>query len=356
MRARVGPPPSQPSPVVSTSGDAAASVQLLLGQTPGSDGHVVLAESVTGWELVGVPYTSMARPGGIATAIDILRSAGLAERLAERGVQDAGDLTLEAPSGQRGPSGLLNEEALSRLVVETRGMVTAVHGRDRVPLLVGGDCPVLLGALAAIAGGEHAHGLIMIDGHEDAWPPALSETGEASDCELAIALGTVNVALPPPLDEWVPLVVPDHVALLGPRDAREIAQGGATSVRSEVACFLDDEEVASMGGEASMTAALDAIGDAAFWLHVDLDVLATADFAAVDYPQPGGLHWDELDQMVAVALAETHCRGLSIAIYNPDRDPDRSAARRLVEFVTRSIERPAAGHNRAVNGKWRSRR
>ena len=293
---------------------------------------------MTGFELVGVPYTSMARPGGIATAIDVLRSAGLAERLAERGVQDAGDLTLEAPSGERGPSGLLNEQALSRLVVTTRDMVRAVQARARVPLLVGGDCPVLLGALAAIAGGEHANGLIMIDGHEDAWPPALSETGEASDSELGIALGTISVALPSPLDEWVPLVDPAHVALLGPRDARAIAQGGATSVRSEVACFLDDEEVASVGGDQSMTAALDAISGVAFWLHVDLDVLATADFPAVDYPQPGGLHWDDLDQLVAVAVAGTHCRGASIAIYNPDRDPDHSAAQRIVEFVSHFIE------------------
>lgn len=292
---------------------------------------------MAGWELVGVPYTSMARPGGIAAAIDVLRSAGLAERLGASGVHDAGDLGLEAPSGQRGLSGLLNEQALSRLVVATRDMVRAVHGRDRVPLLVGGDCPVLLGALAAIAGDQHAHGLVMIDGHEDAWPPALSETGEASDSELLIALG--SVPLPSPLAEWGPLVNTDHVALLGPRDASEIVQGGATSVRADVACFLDDDEVGSIGGERSMTAALDAIGGVAFWLHVDLDALATEDFAAVDYPQPGGLHWDELDELVAVALADAHCRGASIAIYNPDRDPDRSAAGRVVDFVTRSIER-----------------
>ena len=303
---------------------------------------------MTGWELVGVPYTSMARPGGIAAAIDVLRSAGLAEQLGASGVHDADDMRLEAPSGQRGPSGFLNEHALSRLVVATREMVEAVHRRGRMPLLVGGDCPVLLGALAAIADDEHAHGLVMLDGHEDAWPPALSETGEASDSELGIALGTISVPLPSPLAEWVPLVDPDHVALLGPRDGSAIVSGGATSVRGNVACFLDDEQVGSLGGEQSMTAALDAISGVPFWLHVDLDVLATEDFAAVDYPQPGGLHWDELDGRVAVALASTHCRGASIAVYNPDRDPDRSAAGRVIDFVSRSIEhlRPSAAEAR----------
>jgi arginase len=91
-----------------------------------------------------------------------------------------------------------------------------------------------------------------------------------------------------------------------------------------------------------MSAALEAIGEVAFWLHIDLDVLATEDFAAVDYPQPGGLCWNELDQLVAVALARRHCRGASIVIYNPDLDPDHAAAARVVDFVTCLIA-PAPG-------------
>jgi arginase len=294
---------------------------------------------VTPWELTGVPYTSMARPGGIASAIDVLRSAGLAERLAKLGVRDAGDMQLEGPSGERGPSGLLNERALAHLVAATRARVAKARGRDRLALLVGGDCPVVLGALAAIAEEEPRHGLVMIDGHEDSWPPALSGTGEASDSELGIALGLVGDRLPPPLDALAPFVDPGHVALLGPRDATEIAEGGARSVRADVALFLDAGEVAARGGGQSMQAALEAIGGVAFWLHVDLDVLASEDFAAADYPQPGGLRWNDLDELVEVALASPHCRGASVVIYNPDLDPDRAVASKVVDFVTRSVER-----------------
>jgi hypothetical protein len=67
----------------------------------------------------------MARRGGIATAIDVLRWAAVAERLGELGVHDRGDMELEGPSGERGPSGLLNERALGRLVVVTREKVKA---------------------------------------------------------------------------------------------------------------------------------------------------------------------------------------------------------------------------------------
>jgi arginase len=94
-----------------------------------------------------------------------------------------------------------------------------------------------------------------------------------------------------------------------------------------------------MGGQESMRAGLDAIGGVAFWLHVDLDVLASENFAAVDYPQPGGLRWNDLDELVEVAFASRQCRGASVVIYNADLDPDRVAAREVVDFVTRSIER-----------------
>jgi arginase len=280
----------------------------------------------------------MREPGGIANAIAVLRSSGLAARLMALGITDAGDLELEAPSGERGPSGLLNEAALGRLVQATHDRVRAAHTRGRRALLVGGDCPVILGALAASAD-EGEVGLVMLDGHEDAWPPGLSATGEASDSELAIALGMVSEHLPVPLDRLVPLLHPPNVALLGPRDGAELAAGGAQSVRDEVAFFTGGEAIGRTPTEELMAAALDAIAATTFWLHVDLDVLSTQAFAAVDYPQPGGLYWEQLHRLAVTAARDDGCLGASIVIYNPDLDPDRSGARMVVEFVCRLVER-----------------
>jgi arginase family enzyme len=119
----------------------------------------------------------MAEPGGIANAISVFRGLGLAERLAKLGVGDEGDLALKRPSGVRGPSDLLNEAALDHLVETTHTTVHSIRDRGRIPLMIGGDCPVLLGGLASI-GPRTGSGLLMVDGHEDAWPPPLSETGE----------------------------------------------------------------------------------------------------------------------------------------------------------------------------------
>ena len=107
------------------------------------------------------------------------------------GVEDAGDLDLPAPSGRARALGPAERvRARSRLVAATRGRLAEAHRRGRLPLLVGGDCPVLLGALAAIRdGGEPAR-------PGDARRPRgrlaageLALTGEASDSEVAIALG-----------------------------------------------------------------------------------------------------------------------------------------------------------------------
>jgi arginase len=284
------------------------------------------------FELIGVPYTSMARPGGIAKAIGILREAGLGESVAARAdVIDAGDLELLEPSGTRGPSGLLNESALEHLVASIHRAVSSAIERGRRPLLVGGDCPVLLGALAAGRDRHGAAGLLLVDGHEDAWPPRQSPTGEASDSEVAIALGRV-ADLPELLAGLTPLLTPQALAILGARDRKEIDEAGLDSLDGAVALFRDDAAIRHAGADAAVVALADSAP--AFWLHIDLDVLATGELPAVDYPQAGGLTWDELLAIARPALAAPGCFGCSVVIYNPDLDPERTSAARIVRFVS----------------------
>jgi arginase len=288
------------------------------------------------WELTGVPYTSAREPGGIADAVGVLRGSGLAERLGDVGVEDGGDLALGGPSGERGASGLLNEAALAELVEAGKARVREVHMRRRRPLLVGGDCPVLLGPLAAIRAVGERPGLVMIDGHEDAWPPGKSDTGEGSDSEIAIALGLVP-GVPAPLAEAMPVLTPAAIAQLGPRDLAELEEAGVPSLRDELACFASGEEVVTEAepGEALARRAIEAIEADGFWLHVDLDVLATAEFRAVDYPQAGGLDWPTLDRLSLTAARDPRCRGASVVIYNPALDPDRTDAGKLVDYLAR---------------------
>jgi arginase len=284
--------------------------------------------------VVGVSFNSAGETDGVAGAPAALRRAGLLAGLAgpAAGV-DAGDVDFDPPVPERGRSGLLSERALASMVAATRRAVAATHQAGRFPLLLGGDCPVLLGGLAATRDRHGGVGLVMLDGHEDAYPPRRSPTGEAADSELLLALGLAD-GLPEELAGLGPLLAPGQVALLGPRDEATIVREGVGSLRGLVPLWSDVELTVRGPAPVTAQAAADVAAAApAWWLHVDLDVLATFDLAAVDYPQPGGLGWGQLQEMTAAALAVPGCAGWTVAIYNPDLDPDGGQAARIVDYV-----------------------
>jgi arginase len=74
------------------------------------------------------------------------------------------------------------------------------------------------------------------------------------------------------------------------------------------------------------------------WLHLDLDVLDAGALPAVTYAQPRGLDWHDLSALMAPLLASPLLAGVSVADYNPDRDPDTRYARRIVRFLAATLE------------------
>jgi arginase len=295
--------------------------------------------------LIGVPTNSSGTADGVARAPGVLRERGLAAALADRpGFTDAGDLALAAPVPRRGPSGLLAEDALIAMIGQVREAVGAVREGGRFPLLVGGDCPVILGALAALQAGAGEPGLLFVDGHEDAWPPRASPTGEAADCELGLALRMYDAGLDSRLRAVLPRIRAGNVIAVGPRDAAELAGAGVPTLAGGLRALIRPAEFAAdAGGAAAAAAAL----PVPWWLHTDLDVLATTELAAVDYPQPGGLTWRQLGQLTSAALATPGCAGWSVCIYNPDLDPGLAGADAIIGYVVQAITgadpRPPAG-------------
>jgi arginase len=286
-----------------------------------------------GLALIGVPANSSGTVDGVARASAVLRQRGLATALAShREFTDAGDLALPVPVPVRGPSGLLAEDALVAMIERVAQAVGAARRQGRFPLLLGGDCPVLLGALAALRAEADRPGLLFIDGHEDAWPPRVSPTGEAADCELGLALRLFDAGLSPQLRAVLPRIDPADVAAVGPRDIGELAAAGVASLDGQLGALIRPGQLTADRYAAALAGL-----PAPWWLHTDLDVLATAELAAVDYPQPGGLTWDQLADLTATALAADGCAGWSVAIYNPDLDPGRDGANAIVSYLTQAI-------------------
>lgn len=252
---------------------------------------------------IDVPFNSKGHDRGVALGPAAI---GLGSRtVAIRGATEA-----------RGPYGFRSEEALVAMVDDVERAVRETWAAGELPLLIGGDCPVVLGAVRAVAGG-----LVFVDGHEDAWPPLPEESGEAADSELGIALGIVESPLRAELDA-------ERVVVLGPRDGVELEFAGIPRV-GDLVTFHDAEWLARVDDD-ELDATLSPIGEH-WWFHVDLDVLSTDALAAVDYPQPGGITWERLEQVTRVILARPGCRGASVVIYNPELD-DGAAAPRISSF------------------------
>lgn len=287
--------------------------------------------------ILGVPTNSSGTTGGVARAPAAVRSGGLSAELDAIGpdVIDAGDIVVDRPIGVRGEDGVIDGTNLATTLARTRAAVADARRRGDRVILLGGDCPVLIGGLAGCRDAAGLlPGLLFVDGHEDAWPPDLSTTGEAADMELGWLLGRGLDPLSDALRTEIPQLAPELVAVLGPRDRSEIVAAGVEPLDNLVP-VLDDVAVA----RDPAAAAVGALGRIApdgepWWLHVDLDVLSTEALPAVDYQQPGGLSWSDLRELADAALGRGGCVGATVTIYNPDLDPDGRFASTIATFVS----------------------
>jgi arginase len=284
-------------------------------------------------ELVGVPFDGYGRPGNQARAATALREAGLA--FPGQKVLDGGDLHLPDPDPRRGErTGLLNENALTEMTAQLRDRVRDALAAGHFPFVFGGDCSVLLGIVPALTD----TGLLFLDGHEDTMPLDVSEDGEAANTEIGLLLGLTGRLLTGPLADSRGTLRADQLAVLGHRDEQWRRRFNVGSLREHGVWLRDAHEVAArppdIGREAVQHLSHAADG---WWLHVDLDVLDPAVFAAQGLPggpdDPGGLTWDQLTGTVSAALAYGGCVGASITIYDPDQDPAGDDARRIVRAV-----------------------
>jgi arginase len=293
--------------------------------------------------LLGVPSNSSGRVDGVARGPTALREAGLVGAIRQHAdVHDHGDVVVSGPSLERdAKTHIIDPEGLGVLVARVRDAVASILDDGHLPLVVGGDCPLVLGCLAGAAGRDRL-GLLFVDGHEDAYLPEQSSTGEAADMELAFALGMADASWSPELASVLPIVEPADVRILGARDAELLRAEAVPSVGDRVA-IVDGDGLAAdpAGATASACASL----PEPWWFHLDLDVLSTQALPAVDYPQPGGLGWEALASVATTALGADP-RGWDITIYNPDLDPDRIHARRIVRFIGSVVEHVVARNRR----------
>lgn len=277
------------------------------------------------------PPAPTASPG-CAKAPEALREAGLYERFADRGGRDAG-LVLAGrwvddyvPGAKR----LRNQDALLDYNARLASRLGSVLDRADSPLVLGGDCSLLLGVGQALRA-RGRYGLVHIDGHTDFRHPGNSDScASLAGEDLAAAIGL----------HWPAIARPDGRRLFDPADVVHVGCRDDDEHLAEVAALLALAVPASqvrtsardrqraVGAIKAVVARGELDG---YWLHVDVDVLDPAVMPAVDSPAPGGLGPGEFTGLLR-SLAP-RAAGAHVTVFDPDLDPDGTYARLLAGCV-----------------------
>ncbi|MFN8140930.1 MAG: arginase family protein [Solirubrobacterales bacterium] len=280
--------------------------------------------------LLGVPIDSVGTAGGTELGPNVLR-----QLLGPEGFEDAGDTSRKIRGLERNrANGWLAFDDILAMTGEVRGRVADLTAAAKVPVLLGGCCTLLPGALAGARDSLGEFGLAYFDGHLDLFTGLTSPTGEGADFPVAASLGMA----PDPLLEVIgetPVVAPGRMSLVGARDKEELElisplPEGLGIGRIEYRDDLRHADLNEVG--ASLEAEL-TDGGAGFWLHLDVDVLDREAFPATDYLMPDGLSMDELRALFAPLASSPGLIGVDVTCFNPEKDPDERCGTELAELL-----------------------
>jgi arginase len=282
------------------------------------------------------------KPGGVEHLPDALLDAGLARRLDAR---RHARLAVPPYDARRDPeTRILNAARIRDFSIMLADIVGPVVTRGSFPVVLGGDCSILLGNLLALRRSGRRYGLLFLDGHADFYQPEASPTGEAADMDLALGTGR-GPALLADIEGLRPLVRDEDVAVLGHRDSAQAREYGGQPLPPAI--FAQDlDTLRRVGAEEAARAAIEHLcrprntgGIDGFWIHLDVDVLDDAIMPAVGYRMPGGLSWEELETILTAAMRSGRAAGINITIFEPPLDKSGRIARELVNTLARGLVR-----------------
>jgi arginase len=292
--------------------------------------------------LLGVPSSAGTHGPGQEKAPAALRAAGLVRRLESAGVTvvDHGDLPtamFRTDPARRTSQNLDGVVAVTRAVADRLG---ALLDDAALPVIIGGDCTVTLGAMAAMVGRWPDAGLLYFDGDLDLSTPHTTQSGVLDTMVLTHALGDGADELRS-IGPRTPLVTPERLVAFGhePRELDEsgrkrlAAYGFRTYPCTEVGT---DHDTAAASAAAAWRELRRAAGQ--ILLHFDIDVIDSTELPLANFP-----HFNEgLPESIALrCLAEfAAAPGLAALVVteiNPDRDPDGTLLDRLVDGLVAAL-------------------
>ena len=282
---------------------------------------------------LGLSPPEEGREPGVRGLASALRERDLVYRL---GAEDGGGLTPPPYSPEVEPTtGTRNGEAIREFSRDLAERVGAIVRSGKRPLVLGGDCSILLGSMLALRR-LGRFGLGFVDGHLDFRHPGNSaRLGAVAGEDLALVTGRGSERLTD-LGGLGPLVRDEDVVALGEREAyakwRDIDDTEIT--------VWDLPRLRELGFAGAAGRAVDKLranGVEGFWVHLDADVLDDALMPAVDSRQPGGMAYAELVELLRPLLRSGLAVGMEITIFDPELDSTGEIAEAFTAAVVEAF-------------------
>jgi arginase len=262
-----------------------------------------------------------------------LRAAGLANRLSSAGFQitDYGDCAPRIYKTDDEHPRARNVAAVLAILEELRPKVEIAVKSGALPVILGGDDSVVLAAIAGARRYYRNVSLISMDRDAGLNVPATTPSGCVDGMVISHVIGR---GAPELVRFWgePPLVREPDVAVFGIDRVDEPEQ--RSLVRSPLHRYLA-VDLKNRGLAAAAQEALDTMHGSRheFVLLLDLDVIASEDFAATNLPGSGGLTLEEVREALSVFARQSTLGALVVAGYNPTRDADARAANTIIDLM-----------------------
>jgi arginase len=271
-------------------------------------------------DVLGVQMDLGAGVRGVDMGPSAVRYAGLVEQLSALGldVRDRGNVV--APVRQQLPSGggLRYAADIAACCGEVRDRVAESFADGALPLLLGGDHSLAIGALAAARAARPELRVLWLDAHADLNTAETTPSGNVHGTPLAVALGQ----LPGPFDRlgWCDgSIASGRVALVGVRD---LDPGEKELARRLGLAVYTIADVDRRGISVVLEQALARLAPPAdsLYVSVDLDVVDPLHAPGVGTPVAGGLTVREAHLALELVAETGRLCGLDLVEINPIRD------------------------------------
>lgn len=294
---------------------------------------------------VGVPTSLGSYSPGQEKAPQAFRDAGFPEMLRKEGltVVDYGDLPVRRWRPDRKNPLAQHWEAVTACVQETDAHLSEAVSQRHIPVVIGGNCTVEFGVVAANLRKCESLGLIYVDLHADMNTPASTADGALDWMGVAHMLG-LNGAVPQlaGCGPRYPLISPAQLHLVG-FDPDSATEWERSAIRDRAIATSSVADVTQSPVRCADTILSKWAAEfERLLVHFDVDVIDFNDLPlAENYSKNKGLSYGHSLELLEVLLKSPKFAGLTVTEINPDHGAeDGSTIQRFAQDLSRLLALP----------------